>query len=118
MGEAGPGSPDSGTITNEKVSSQRIEVTVDCREAATLIFKTTYHPNWHVLVDGGEQPAFMVSPSYLAVVVPSGHHEIRAEYRSSTLKKILLIFGALILLATTLFRNRLRFIEDFPMFHV
>ncbi|HLI81024.1 MAG TPA: hypothetical protein VKV03_13645 [Candidatus Binataceae bacterium] len=118
VGVPGPGGPDSGKVTAEKFSSQRIDLTVDCREDATLIFKLTFHPNWHVTIDGIERAPFMVSPSYLAVAVPAGHHEVRAEYRSSKLKKMLLIFGALILLATTLFRNRLRLIEDFSMFHV
>jgi hypothetical protein len=110
-GEAGPGGPGSCTIAAEKFSSQRVEVTVDCREDATLIIKQTFHPNWHVVIDNVERPDFMVSPSYLGVVVPAGHHEVRAEYRSSALKKVLLVVGALALIAILLLRRRLDAID-------
>jgi len=110
-GEAGPGGPGSCTIAAEKFSSQRVEVTVDCREDATLIIKQTFHPNWHVAIDNVERPDFMVSPSYLGVVVPAGHHEVRAEYRSSALKKVLLVVGALALIAILLLRRRLDAID-------
>lgn len=112
-GDAGPGTPESGTIIDDKVSSQRIDVTADARQASTLIFKMSYHPNWHVAIDGREAPGFMVSPSYLAVVVPSGHHQVTAEYRSSGLKKMLLVIGALTLLMVTIFRARLGDLERF-----
>jgi hypothetical protein len=118
IGAAGSGGPDSGKVTAEKFSSQRIDLTVDCREDATLIFKLTIHPNWHVTIDGIERSTFAVSPSYLAVAVPAGHHEVRAEYRSSGLKKSLLFVGAFVLLATILIRRRIRLIEDFMRIRV
>ena len=65
----------------------------------TLVFKTTYHPNWHVTIDGIEQPAFMASPSYVGVEVPEGRHEVRAEYRTSPVRTALLILGGATLVA-------------------
>jgi len=101
----------SGTITQERAFAGRIDLTVDCRETASLVIKVTYHPNWRVTIDGAEQPTFMVSPSYLGVEVPAGHHEIHAEYRSGALKKILLLFGALALMATIALRRYLPRLE-------
>jgi len=91
---ADSGAPESGEILNEKVGADRIVVHANCIGPSNLIFKVTYHPNWHVTVDGREQPTFMASPSYLGVAVPPGRHEIAAEYRSSLLKKLLLLLGA------------------------
>ncbi|MEI7925998.1 MAG: hypothetical protein WCI61_07425 [Chloroflexota bacterium] len=82
-----------GAITNEVDAPASINVRTTCASAATLVFKTTYHPNWRVSVDGVEQPAFMVSPSYIGVEVPAGTHEVRAEYRSSTVRTTLLVIG-------------------------
>ncbi len=111
QGEAGSGSPSSGAVKDERVFADRIDLTVDCREAATLVIKVTYHPGWHVTIDGREQATFMVSPSYIGLEVPAGHHEIHAEYRSSRLKKFLLWFSALSLIATIALRRRMTWIE-------
>ncbi len=111
QGEAGSGGPSSGAVTDERVFADRIDLTVDCREAATLVIKVTYHPGWHVTIDGREQATFMVSPSYIGLEVPAGHHEIHAEYRSSRLKKFLLWFSALSLIATIALSRRLAGIE-------
>jgi hypothetical protein len=83
-----------GTVSHEEVHSDRLDLSVDCPAAATLLLRMTYHPNWHVTIDDKEQPTFMLSPSYIGVTVPAGHHLVRAEYRSSRLKKVLLFFGA------------------------
>jgi uncharacterized membrane protein YfhO len=65
-----------------------------------LVIKTSYHPNWRVAIDGHATDTFMTSPSFIGVQVPAGDHLVRAEYRSAGLKKILLMIGALALLAT------------------
>ncbi|HXW83359.1 MAG TPA: hypothetical protein VEJ86_03070, partial [Candidatus Binataceae bacterium] len=64
-----------------------------------------------VTVDGQPQPTFMVSPSFIGVEVPVGVHQVRAEYRSSTLKKVLLGIGALGLLAMIALRRSFERIE-------
>ncbi len=109
-----PGGPASGTVIEERVSSDRIDLSVDCREAATLVIKITYHPDWHVTIDGMEQATFMLSPSYLGVEVLPSRHEIHAEYRSGMLKKFLLLLGACTLTATIALRRRFAGIEDHP----
>jgi hypothetical protein len=63
-----------------------------------MVFKVTYHPNWHVTIDGADVATFMVSPSYLAFAVPAGEHFIVAEYRSTPIKAPLLALGAVVLL--------------------
>ena len=90
----------------ERVAPARIEVTVSCPESATLVLKTTFHPNWRVTVDGRAQGTFMVSPSYIATVVAAGRHVVIAEYQSDGSRTPLLVLGALVAIAAIVFRRR------------
>ncbi len=87
-----------GTITNERVAPQRIEVQVENPATTTLVFKVTYHPNWRATVNGRAQQTFMVSPSFVAVALKPGRHEVRIEYHSSRLKNVLLLLGCLLVI--------------------
>jgi hypothetical protein len=72
-------------------------VVTECAGASTLVFKTTYHPNWRVFIDGREATRFMVSPSMIGMDVPPGTHVVRAEYHSAISRTVLLIVGLLTL---------------------
>jgi hypothetical protein len=96
----------AGMITEERVQPGRLDLRVQCAEAATLVLKMTFHPNWRVTIDGRRQPAFMVSPSFIGVNVPAGLHQLRAEYRSPLYKTALLLLGACTLLAAIWFRRQ------------
>jgi ABC-type dipeptide/oligopeptide/nickel transport system permease component len=85
--------------TFERVQPSRIDVVVGCPAASTLIFKVTYHPNWHVTVDGRDADAFMVSPSFVGVSLPAGDHFVTAEYRSTPIKTPLFALAVLALVA-------------------
>jgi 6-pyruvoyl-tetrahydropterin synthase-like protein len=85
------------TYSSEIVQPSRIDVVVACPNSSTLVLKVSYHPNWHVIVDGLEVPAFMTSPSYLGVAFPAGQHTVTAEYRSTPLKTPLFLIGLLVL---------------------
>jgi hypothetical protein len=92
-----------GTVEDEVITPDSLSARVTASSPAAVIFKTTYHPNWHVTVDGHEQRAFMVSPSFIGTAIEPGHHEVKAEYRSSLLKKTLLVLACFGLLATVAF---------------
>jgi len=85
--------------TYERVQPSRIDVVVGCPAASTVIFKVTYHPNWHVTVDGRDAEAFMVSPSFVGVSLPAGDHFVTAEYRSTPIKAPLFALAVLVLVA-------------------
>ncbi len=102
----GKASGDQGRIIEETVSQGSIELKVQNPEAATLILKTTFHPNWRVLVDQREVETFMVSPSFIGFNVPAGDHCVRAAYRSPAYKMILMIVGACVLMSCIIFRRR------------
>jgi len=84
----------NGTVVSEQVSSGRVDEIVRSANAATLVFKMTYHPDWHVEVDLQEIPSFMVSPSFIGVTIPAGNHIVSAVYQSNRLKDCLLLLGA------------------------
>jgi hypothetical protein len=86
-----------GSITDEIVTPDSLEARVATDSTTLLVIKMTYHPNWHVFVDGRENPFFMVSPSYLGTMIKSGRHLVRAEYRTSRLKQGLLVLSGLTL---------------------
>ena len=89
-----------GSIINENVKPGRIDAVVRTPNPATLVFKMTYHPDWHVEIDGREQSAFMVSPSFIGVTIPPGAHVVSAIYESNRLKNALLMVVAFTLLIT------------------
>jgi len=102
-----PGCADGGTVHAERIVQDAISVEVECANAATLEIRTTYHPNWRVFVDGVLAPAYMVSPSYIAVDLPAGRHRVDAVYLPTPTKSPLLAIGILVLGSAAFFRKRL-----------
>jgi hypothetical protein len=89
-----------GRIEKEVVTPDSMNVLVTAFRPVLLVFKVTFHPGWRVTVDGHEQKTRMVSPSFIGVEVSPGHHNVRAEYRSSILKNVLLTAGGVMLVLT------------------
>jgi hypothetical protein len=87
-------------ISYQRAQPSRYDVLASCATDSAMVLKVTYHPNWHVAVDGREVATFMASPSYLAFALPAGQHFITAEYRSAPLKDPLFAAGVLALLAS------------------
>jgi hypothetical protein len=100
-------------ISYERAQSGRYDVLASCAIDSAMVLKVTYHPNWHVTVDGREVPTFMVSPSYVAFALPAGEHFITAEYRSAPLKDPLFGVGVLALVACLGYGGRARIRASF-----
>ena len=94
-----------GTLTNEVLQPDQIDVVATCASPSTLVIKTTYHPGWRVTVNGQRRPTYMVSPSYIGVDVPAGRHEVRAKYHSSPLRTGFLLLGGGTLVALVVGRR-------------
>jgi hypothetical protein len=99
--------PDGGKTDYERFRADTINLVVECPADSTLVIKTTYHPDWHVYVDGVEVPDFMVSPSYIGVSLPAGKHTVDAIYRAYPLKAPLLLIGTIAAVFLLLVRGRL-----------
>jgi hypothetical protein len=95
------------TVISEKVTPGRIDAIVRTPNAATLVFKMSYHPDWHVEVDGSKRTAFMASPSFIGTTVPPGMHVVSAIYKSSRLKDGLLTLSAVVLILTICYGSTL-----------
>ncbi|HCL24928.1 MAG TPA: hypothetical protein DHW65_01100 [Dehalococcoidia bacterium] len=61
-----------------------------------LLLKTAYHPNCWVTVDGEPAESLMLMPGYLGVQLAPGHHEVMVEYKSRTLRKVLMVLGDIV----------------------
>jgi hypothetical protein len=111
--ELGPGAQACATpsYAYERVQSSRLDLLVSCPNPSTLVLKLTYHPNWHVIVDGAETPTFMVSPSFVGVALDGGQHFVTAEYRSTPVKTPLFALGVAVLGAALAYLWRAR-LED------
>ena len=93
-------------IENEQIGPARITFDASCATPSPLVVKITYHPDWHVTVDGAEVATYMASPSFLAFTLPAGRHAVVAEYRSAPVKAPLLVVGALTIAALAMLHRR------------
>lgn len=102
-----PGCDDGGAVRYERLQPSRFDFLTSCANAATLLIKESYHPNWHVTIDGRAAEAFMLSPSFIGVSIPAGDHFVTVEYRSTPIKMPLVGLGALALIGLALTRRDL-----------
>jgi len=91
-----------GQILSERAQAARFDLVAECAHASAIALKVTYHPNWHVTIDGHEAATYMVSPGYIGFDVPAGRHVIAAEYRSLPLKSALFWIGILTVIGLAL----------------
>lgn len=101
------GCPGGGKTDFEYDATDAVHVVVECPAAATLAIKVTYHPNWHVTVDGRPVETFMVSPSFVGIDLPAGKHTVDAVYEATPAKTPLFLVGLIVVGLAALFRRRL-----------
>jgi hypothetical protein len=94
------------TITYVHPQPSRFDVLASCPSDSAMVLKLTYHPNWHVTIDGAETATFMVSPSYIGFRLPRGTHLIVAEYRPTPSKGPLIIIGLIATVGSLFFASR------------
>ncbi|HEX5368877.1 MAG TPA: hypothetical protein VFY10_05615 [Dehalococcoidia bacterium] len=82
-----------GSIGDENDGLGRYEATIQVDSPTTVFLKATYHPDWHAYVDGREVKPFMVTPSYPAITLQPGSHDVLFVYKSPTMRTVLLFLG-------------------------
>ncbi|MFM2106686.1 MAG: hypothetical protein RL338_1718 [Chloroflexota bacterium] len=107
-----PGCADGGTIEERVAGPDRHEFVVECSMESGFVIKSTFHPNWRVLVDGAPVETFMASPSYIGFGLPAGRHEIVATYEPTPEKTPLALAGLVIAVLAVLLRRRLDRLAD------
>ena len=79
---------DDQVFAGQKYSTH-VDITADCIDCY-VIFKTTYHPNWKMSVDGENVDKVITFPFSIGIPAKPGSHFIVAEYQPSRLKVVLL----------------------------
>ncbi len=108
-----PGAPLRGTVSERRVGPGLIELQAKLDSESVVVVKTTYHPKWSATIDGRHADTFMVSPSYIGLLVPAGIHRIRVEYRSGALKNVLLAISIATVAGAIVARRKLQMIDKF-----
>ena len=91
------GSPDEGVFGGR----------VNLSRPGVVMLKASFDPNWRATVDGEPVATQMLAPSFVGVPVPAGQHTIEFEYQSFKWTWVLVLFGALALIALAIIPRRL-----------
>lgn len=86
------------TDETDMIFTARVSVPTNCTECM-VILKQTYHPNWHITVDGQTVTPIITFPFFIGIPVLAGTHTIMAAYQPSTSKVFLLWIEFLVLLS-------------------
>jgi len=91
----------SGEVLAEHDHLQRgsVVATVRMRRAGVLVLSASYDPGWQVTVDGKLAKPFMVAPALVAVPITKGRHDVEFRYVGYKNYPLLLVLGAVDLLA-------------------
>lgn len=76
--------------------------------AAHVVLKMSFHPGWRATVDGARVKTMQVTPSYLAIALPEGVHDVHFEWAPGPIKPILLGLGLLPFVGLVLLDRRRR----------
>ncbi len=97
-----------GRLISQTISPDEYTAVVDMQRESYLLLKVTYHPSWHVTVDGQPADDVMLMPSYQGVKLAPGPHIIRFEYTVSPIRGYLLLVALLTILSLLLVHWRRR----------
>jgi len=82
-----------GSLSNERRGINTYSVEADIKKGCFLLLKTTFHPNWHLFVNGAEKEKVMLSPAFMGVKLSPGEYSIVFKYRTGLLKWCLFIIA-------------------------
>jgi hypothetical protein len=77
------------SITTILHTQNRYIAAVETDKPGLVAYKTTYHPNWKVIVDGVKQDTLRVSPEFPAVFIRPGKHIVEFTYQEPWFQKLL-----------------------------
>jgi hypothetical protein len=96
-----------GKIISESANDQVYSASVSTQTPSYLLFKMTYHPYWRVVVDNVARETVMLSPSFIAVHLEPGEHQVTFRYSPPPDKALLIILGLITLIGLFVFEKRL-----------
>lgn len=95
--------PESAASADEGPRPATKLPTTACPPNTLAILKVTYHPQWKATIDGKPAEILQVSPSYMAIPITEGPHQIVFTYQSSPLKKSLMAVSFITLIILIVF---------------
>src|SRR5262249_14593740 len=89
-----PAFPPAGAVLSEQGQDETGTADIEAGRASYVLFKMTWHANWHAWVDNAPVRTSMLSPGFIGVPVMPGRHTIRLRYKGSAWK-LWMAFGGL-----------------------
>lgn len=100
------GAPGSVSAEHAAPADGRYAATVQLQRGAAVVLRTSYSGKWSVRVDGRPATAYPVAPSFVAVTVPAGRHDVVFTYEPYEHYALLWGVGAAGVAALALFDRR------------
>jgi uncharacterized membrane protein YfhO len=73
---------DDHAVNITRMRGNRIEGTVEAKEAGVLFLSVAHDKGWRLLVDGASAPVLRVNLGFLGAELPAGKHTFRLDYTS------------------------------------
>ena len=103
-----PDHPGRVVRAREHLADGALDATVDLDRDAALLVRANWNPRWRATVDGKAVAPVMVAPTWLAVPVPAGRHQVALRYRPWPWTPPLLVLALLAVLGAGINRPRWR----------
>lgn len=62
-------------------STDMIELNISTETSGIVFFNDNYHPDWHVFINGVEQPVLHADYNFMGVTVPAGQSQVVFSYQ-------------------------------------
>jgi hypothetical protein len=84
------GSDKTDKLIISDFSPKQIEIKTQTQHPQLLVYQQNYFTGWYVFVDGKKQELLKSNFAHMAVLVPSGEHTVRFEYKNPL---VIIAFG-------------------------
>jgi hypothetical protein len=90
-----------GEVLSSSGRGDRYQARVRLDDPGLVLFRMSYHPNWHATLDDQPVSTVMLSPGYLGIAAPPGEHAVEMTYRSPAWTRTLPWVGVAFLMLVT-----------------
>jgi hypothetical protein len=91
------GKAPGGRVLTSNGRGDHYQARVRLDDPGFVLFRMTFHPNWHARIDGRPAPIAMLSPGYVGIAASPGEHAIEMDYVSPGWTRALRWAGPLLL---------------------
>ncbi len=69
-----------GTVEIKSYQNNSLSLETTNQKDGFLVLSDTYHPGWHIYIDGSEEKLYEVNGALRGVIVPLGNHQIKMTF--------------------------------------